>query len=353
MMVNMLNDLEKEFIIEWKKKRDAYVKDNTVENIKINLETTGNKVIFSKVKDVLPPEGRVKLQLDSWIQGRLNKIINQVEYEVGFPMTYLSDESLIGTTCYSKTCKSKELQEILEINEIITKSMELLNKDTLVDEDFNGMRGYGQIVHCVDDHGRRYFRLINIELYKEEYKRYPELPEKNVLEKKYNELTESDEEKIIKALNLDINTPMGDSKKLIVNSFCNNYIKEEYFMYRGYSFCSIDADVTYDTSKVDQIEDVIELLDIKPKCVEVPPGMYIMKFCPKERFHFKSWIEYLKLLISFVEYLETIHIDGVDISFREFWHDSPDFIEIDIKADTLEDIEFNKERFDFNGKTIF
>ena len=51
---------------------------------------------------------------------------------------------------------------------------------------------------------------------------------------------------------------------------------------------------------------------------------------------------YLKLLISFVEYLETISIDGVKVSFREFWDDSPEFIQIDKDAKVLENVKFTK-----------
>lgn len=79
----------------------------------------------------------------------------------------------------------------------------------------------------------------------------------------------------------------------------------------------------------------------------------IMQFCPNEKFHFKSWVDYLKLLISFVEYLETISIDGVKVSFRAFWDDSPEFIQIDKDAKVLENVKFTKENFNFNGKTRF
>lgn len=350
---NMLDAKEIEYIMEWKKKYKEYEENNTVESMKINLEVSGNNVIFSKKSETLKPEGKVELQLDGWIQGRYNKIENKIEYKVCFPMTYLSNEGLIETTFYNKECDSKELESNFEINQIITKSMELLNKDILVAEDFYGMRGYGEIIHCTDEYGQRYSKLVNIELYKNEYTIYPNVPKKRALEKRYNELTQSDAEEIIKDLNIDINTNMGESKRAIVNSFCNQYIWKEDFMYRGYSFSSINADVEYDDSKFDGIDDIIKKLQIKPKYVECPPDYYIMQFCPNEKFHFKSWVDYLKLLISFVEYLETISIDGVKVSFREFWYDSPEFIQIDKDAKVLENVKFTKENFNFNGKTRF
>ena len=350
---NVVNSKEIEYLTEWTKKYEEYKNSNTIEHVKVNLEASGNKVIISKEKDVLNPEGRVQIQLDSWIQGRFNKITNTIEYKISFPMTYLSGESIIGTTHYNKECNSKELEMDSEINEIITKAMSLLNKDVLVAEDFWGLRGYGYVMHCTDEHGRIYSKLVNIELYRNGCRIYSENSKKSVLQKRYNELTENDEEEIIKELNIDIKTSMGASKKSIVNSFCNKYIKEEYFMYRGYSFAYIEANVEYDYSKINTIDDVIEMLDIKPKYVECPLDYYIMQFCPNERFHFKSWVEYLKLLINFVDYLETISIDGVDISFREFWYDTPEFIEIDKEAKVLENIKFDKENFSFNGSTHF
>lgn len=268
-------------------------------------------------------------------------------------MKYLSSETVIAGAFYDKIYSSKELESDLLINEIVDKTMKLLNKKELDLSDFNGVRATAEVIHCKDEHGNKYSKLINIDVYKNEYKSYSEPIKKNVLEKKYSELDASDEDEIIKELNININSPMGASKKSIVNSFCNKYIWEEYFMYRGYSFACIEADVEYDYSKIDTIEDVIEMLDIKPKYVECPLDYYIIQFCPNERFHFKNWVEYLKLLINFVDYLETISIDGVDISFREFWHDTPEFIEIDKEAKVLENIKFDKENFSFNGSTHF
>ena len=109
--------------------------------------------------------------------------------------------------------------------------MKLLNKKELDLSDFNGVRATAEVIHCKDEHGNKYSKLINIDVYKNEYKSYSEPIKKNVLEKKYNELDESDEDEIIRQLNININSSMGDSKKSIVNSFCKRYICEEYFGY--------------------------------------------------------------------------------------------------------------------------
>lgn len=345
--------VEKDRLKEILRRIEEIHKQNSIEKLNINLDACGSNIIFSKKTSTLFQEGKVEIQLDLWIQGRYNKIKNQLEYKVSFPMKYLSSETVIAGAFYDKIYSSKELESDLLINEIVDKTMKLLNKKELDLSDFNGVRATAEVIHCKDEHGNKYSKLINIDVYKNEYKSYSEPIKKNVLEKKYSELDESDEDEIIKELNININSPMGASKKSIVNSFCNKYIWEEYFMYRGYSFACIEANVEYDYSKIDTIEDVIEMLDIKPKYVECPPDYYIMQFCPNERFHFKNWVEYLKLLINFVDYLETISIDGVDISFREFWHDTPEFIDIDKEAKVLENIKFDKENFSFNGSTHF
>ena len=262
-------------------------------------------------------------------------------------MKYLSSETVIAGSFYNKIYSSKELEGDPLINEIVDKTMKLLNKKELDLSDFNGVRATAEVIHCKDEHGNKYSKLINIDVYKNEYKSYSEPIKKNVLEKKYSELDENDEDEIIRELNININSPMGDSKKLIVNSFCKRYICEEYFMYRGYSFPSIDAHVVLDDSKIDDIYDVINKLDIKPKYFECPLDSYILQFCPNEKFHFKSWVDYLKLLIDFVNYLETISIDGADFVFYEFWNDTPDYIEIYGDCKILSDIRFSKELFSY------
>ena len=339
--------VEKDRLKEALRRIENIYKQNSIEKLNINLDACGSNIIFSKKTSTLFQEGQVEIQLDLWIQGRYNKIKNQLEYKVSFPMKYLSSETVIAGSFYNKIYSSKELEGDPLINEIVDKTMKLLNKKELDLSDFNGVRATAEVIHCKDEYGNKYSKLINIDVYKNEYKSYSEPIKKNVLEKKYSELDENDEDEIIRELNININSPMGDSKKLIVNSFCKRYICEEYFMYRGYSFPSIDAHVVLDDSKIDDIYDVINKLDIKPKYFECTFDSYILQFCPNEKFHFKSWVDYLKLLIDFVNYLETISIDGADFVFYEFWNDTPDYIEIYGDCKILSDIRFSKELFSY------
>lgn len=319
-------------------------KEDITEYLKVNMGVNSNSVIFYREKTKLNPEGKVEFKLEHWINAYYYREDSK-EYRISFPITYIQNGESVGYDQYTREYSKAELENDITTNEIIDRAMELLKKDTLVIEDFSDIKGYGEIVHCIDERGKKYSKLANIELYNKHNKRS--------IEKLYNELDETDEEKIIQQLGINLDTPMGEIKREIVNNFCNKHIWEEYFMYRGYCFSSLDADVWLDYSKVDDMDDVIEKLEIRPNYIECPGDYYIMKFYPKERFHIKSWVDYLKLLISFVEHLETINIDGVDINFTEFWYGTPEFVEIDKDTKVLEDIKFTKEEFGFNGTPLY
>lgn len=98
-------------------------------------------------------------------------------------MKYLSSETVIAGAFYDKIYSSKELESDLLINEIVDKTMKLLNKKELDLSDFNGVRATAEVIHCKDEHGNKYSKLINIDVYKNEYKSYSEPIKKNVLEK--------------------------------------------------------------------------------------------------------------------------------------------------------------------------
>ena len=186
--------VEKDRSKEALRRIEKIYKQNSIEKLDINLDACGSNIIFSKKTSILFQEGKVEIQLDRWIQGRYNKIKNQLEYKVSFPMKYLSSETLIAGSFYDKIYSSKELESDSLINEIVDKTMKLLNKKELDLSDFNGVRATAEVIHCKDEHGNKYSKLINIDVYKNEYKSYSEPIKKNVLEKKYNELDESDED---------------------------------------------------------------------------------------------------------------------------------------------------------------
>ena len=164
---NNMNNYEIDNMIE---QIEEYEAQNRIETLKVNLGTSDGDVIFSKEISSLNPEGKVEIQLDRWIKGYYNKIINQIEYEIGFPIRYILTESTVKQSYYSKVCSVKDLDNDLLVNEIIDKSMKLLNKNELSSEDFLGMKGYGEIIHCTDENGKRDSKLTNIEVCKNRYK---------------------------------------------------------------------------------------------------------------------------------------------------------------------------------------
>ena len=158
--------VEKDRLKEILRRIEEIHKQNSIEKLNINLDACGSNIIFSKKTSTLFQEGKVEIQLDLWIQGRYNKIKNQLEYNVSFPMKYLSSETVIAGAFYDKIYSSKELESDLLINEIVDKTMKLLNKKELDLSDFNGVRATAEVIHCKDEHGNKYSKLINIDVYK-------------------------------------------------------------------------------------------------------------------------------------------------------------------------------------------
>ena len=76
---NNMNNYEIDNMIE---QIEEYEAQNRIETLKVNLGTSDGDIIFSKKTSILFQEGKVEIQLDRWIQGRYNKIKNQLEQEM-------------------------------------------------------------------------------------------------------------------------------------------------------------------------------------------------------------------------------------------------------------------------------
>ena len=350
-MNTQLTQEERNEILGWLKRREEYAKENTSERTNINLSTNIRDVVISTNKEVLKPEGRVELQLDMWLQGNINNFINEQEFIVSFPMTYLDDNGICGITHYYKCYGSKEINKVKLVNEIIDQAKILLNKEYLTIKDFDGVRGYGDIIHGIDENGNKYWDLTNIEIYKPQrvtVYTYSDKENKKTTDKEFFELTIDDTDKIINELKIDINTSQGEAKQDIVRMFCKNNIALECFMYRGYNFSTLDAYVYIDKDKLD-IQDRIDILDIKPKYIEYPPESYIIKFAPNKRFYFERWIDYMMLLISFIEYIESINIEGVIIKFDFSPFENNEFVQVNNDLEVRQNVKFTKELFSYSG----
>ncbi|MCR1823927.1 hypothetical protein [Terrisporobacter muris] len=347
-----LTQYEKDEILSWMKRREEYAKQNTVEKIDINLGIDGRNVIMSTNEELLDPEGSVELQLDWWLQGRIDNFTGEHEFIVSFPITYLEDNGICATKHYHKCYTKGEINNVNIVNEIIEQAKKILNKKNLTTDDFSGARAYGDVVHLIDTNGKKYSELINIKVHiPNNMIVYDEINEKTpkVIDKKYFDLTKDDVDTVIDELDIDVTTPQGDTKRDIVSMFCKNYMNMDFFMHSGKSFSTLNAWVDIFNDKL-SIEDIIDTLSIKPKYLDyVYSNSYILEFEPNERFYLKSWVDYLRLLISFVEYLESISIEGIRIRFDMSPFDNNEFIQVNNNLEERENIKFTKELFNYGG----
>nr|WP_288524749.1 hypothetical protein [uncultured Romboutsia sp.] len=159
-------------------------------------------------------------------------------------------------------------------------------------------------------------------------------------------------EKIIEELEIDTTTSLGKNKINIVRLFSENKINFEFFMYRGYNFESIDAQVYVDSSKdmVRAINELIEVMSIKPKFIDYMGEMAVIKFIPNERFYFRRWVDYLLLLISFIEYLESISIEGIHLEFDFSPFENEEFIKVNNDLEVRENVKFTKDLFSYTDR---
>ena len=96
------------------------------------------------------------------------------------------------------------------------------------------------------------------------------------------------------------------------------------------------------------IEDILAL-PIKPSSIWIDGNELTLEFRPKEYFHFKSYIDYLKLVLSFIDFIE---------EYKEFklyydgdFDDDPELISKGSMI--LSDVKFSKDIFDTNRIDIY
>lgn len=92
------------------------------------------------------------------------------------------------------------------------------------------------------------------------------------------------------------------------------------------------------------VMDKIKYFDIKPACIFVSSGWCCLEYMSKNHFHIRHWSDYLKLKIDFIEFLESIDIEGVSLRYRS--SDLDDIRDIDENLPVLSNIKFSKELFE-------
>lgn len=161
------------------------------------------------------------------------------------------------------------------------------------------------------------------------------------------------EQEFIKSLNLNKKSPYYKKRLEIIKSFYNDEVRRDHYEELGMTFYKISARMDINKyknkhNKEDIIEDILAL-PIKPSSIWIDGNELTLEFRPKEYFHFKSYIDYLKLVLSFIDFIE---------EYKEFklyydgdFDDDPELISKGSMI--LSDVKFSKDIFDTNRIDIY
>lgn len=161
------------------------------------------------------------------------------------------------------------------------------------------------------------------------------------------------EQEFIKSLNLNKKSPYYKKRLEIIKSFYNDEVRRDHYEELGMTFYKISARMDINKykskhKKEDIIEDILAL-PIKPSSIWIDGNEITLEFRPKEYFHFKSYIDYLKLVLSFIDFIE---------EYKEFklyydgdFDDDPEIINKD--SVIRSGVKFSKDIFDTNRIDIY
>ena len=161
------------------------------------------------------------------------------------------------------------------------------------------------------------------------------------------------EQEFIKSLNLNKKSLYYKKRLEIIKSFYNDEVRRDHYEELGMTFYKISARMDINKyknkhKKEDIIEDILAL-PIKPSSIWIDGNELTLEFRPKEYFHFKSYIDYLKLVLSFIDFIE---------EYKEFklyydgdFDDDPELISKGSMI--LADVKFSKDICDTNRIDIY
>lgn len=161
------------------------------------------------------------------------------------------------------------------------------------------------------------------------------------------------EQEFIKSLNLNKKSPYYKKRLETIKSFHNDEVRRDHYEELGMTFYKISARMDINKyknkhKKEDIIEDILTL-SVKPSSIWIDGNELTLEFKPKEYFHFKSYIDYLKLVLSFIDFIEEhkelkLHYDGD-------FDDDPEVISEE--SAILSNIKFSKDIFDTNRVDVY
>ena len=161
------------------------------------------------------------------------------------------------------------------------------------------------------------------------------------------------EQEFIKSLNLNKKSPYYKKRLEIIKSFYNDEVRRDHYEELGMTFYKISARMDINKyknkhKKEDIIEDILAL-PIKPSSIWIDGNKLTLEFRPKEYFHFKSYIDYLKLVLSFIDFIE--EYKEFKLCYDGDFDDDPELISKGSMI--LSDVKFSKDIFDTNRIDIY
>lgn len=161
------------------------------------------------------------------------------------------------------------------------------------------------------------------------------------------------EQEFINSLNLNKKSPYYKKRLEIIKSFYNDEVRRDHYEELGMTFYKISARMDINKyknkhKKEDIIEDILAL-PIKPSSIWIDGNELTLEFRPKEYFHFKSYIDYLKLVLSFIDFIE--EYKEFKLCYDGDFDDDPELISKGSMI--LSDVKFSKDIFDTNRIDIY
>ena len=161
------------------------------------------------------------------------------------------------------------------------------------------------------------------------------------------------ESQFIESLNLNKKSSYYKKRLEVIGSFYNDEVRRDHYEELGMTFYKISARMDINKyknkhKKEDIIEDILTL-SVKPSSIWIDGNEITLEFRPKEYFHFKSYIDYLKLVLSFIDFIE---------EYKEFklyydgdFYDDPEIINKD--SVIRSGVKFSKDIFDTNRIDVY
>ncbi|WP_281538192.1 hypothetical protein [Romboutsia timonensis] len=161
------------------------------------------------------------------------------------------------------------------------------------------------------------------------------------------------EQEFIKSLNLNKKSLYYKKRLEIIKSFYNDEVRRDHYEELGMTFYKISARMDINKyknkhKKEDIIEDILAL-PIKPSSIWIDGNELTLEFRPKEYFHFKSYIDYLKLVLSFIDFIE--EYKEFKLCYDGDFDDDPELISKGSMI--LSDVKFSKDIFDTNRIDVY